>query len=267
MKALYGLGNHSVYSVRKTLRGHSKDLRVQVIHSECRVDQTADVLLVSNVSNFLRVRKELNASNAVVFVFDTPVLLEYLKPIVLLDVKKRASFRYSYVDLRAETLIRALSEKTTKITVESFTIDLIPKLLEGTFPSIMKPVLTFLYTIPDLEKRLLFRFQILTYMMNRRVGADDLKQTLIELSRQKKSYRALDDLIDFLTTDSVKATRKVLRKVSKAKKQGKSVKIDKLCEEYKVNSFDVRYVSKAFQADQKHFVAYPENKRASKGKD
>ncbi len=158
MRALYGLGNHNIYQVQEVFRHNAKDIKLQVLGFDGEVKPKADVILVPTVSLFTKHRKPLNETKAVVFIFDTPVLLEYLKPIQVLDVKKLASFRYVFTDLHKDALLATLKSEGS-VKVEQSTVDVIPRLLNATFPSIMKPILNFLYSILSIKPSL-FVFSI-----------------------------------------------------------------------------------------------------------
>lgn len=253
MRVLYGLGNHSIFHVQRTLKEHNRALKLQTLGLATSVKPGAEVILVHTVTNFNRKRKDLNASDAVVIVFDTPVLLETLDPIELLDAKRIAPLRYAFTPFSKEELLTRLNV-SGNVTAQRQEVDVIPTLLNSTFPSIMKPMLTFLYSIPNTDKRIDYRFQLLRYLIKPKISMKDLRKSLIALSRQKETSTNLDELLDFFTTEQVANTRKVLGAIRKAKKAGHPPRIDKLCEEHRVSAFDVKYIQKVYYRDKKHLV-------------
>lgn len=265
MRALYGLGNHSIFHVQRTLKAHSKELRLQTLGLSASVKPNAEVILVPTVSNFIRKRKDLLASDAIVIVFDTPVLMATLQPLEILDAKKLGPLRYSFTTLSKETLIAKI-QTTGNVDVVKNEVDVISRLLDSTAPSIMKPILSFLYSIPNAEKRIDYRFQLLRYLTNPKLSRKDLRKSLIALSRQKGSSSSVDDLLEFFATDQVINTRTVLGLIRKAKKSGKAPKVDRLCEQQKVSAFDVKYIQKAYASDKKHVVVCEEERSTERTK-
>lgn len=259
MKGLYGIGNTNIFNTLNMLKKIDSSLKIQTLGFEDSVKPRANVILVPTVSLFLKRKNLLEESSSSVFVFDTPVLLDYLKPIEILDAKKSTSFKYKLYELQESQLRDALSEKR-KIKIKKEDIDIIPSLLNSTIPSIMKPIQTFLYSIPNTENRLFYNKEILSFFKSKSTSTKDLRKSLILLSKQKKSFKALDKLIDFLNEDSVVNTKNVILKVLKYKKNGKAPNIDKLSSDRSVSAYDVRYILKASSSHDRSFTHYPKGK-------
>lgn len=261
MKGLFGIGNTNIYRVSTIFRESLPDVKLQILGFEDDVKPRAGAILVPTLKLFVKHKKALEATNASVFVFDTPVLLDYLVPIKLLDAKKASSFKYKLYELSPSDVKEAVASKE-KIKVSSKAIDVIPRLLGETLPSVMKPIQTFLYTVPNTEHRVFYTKEILHFFASKKTSVEDLRASLISLSKQKKSFSALDKILEFLSEGSSKNTKAVVVKVLKAKAKGKSVNVEKIATEYQVSSYDVKYILSALGRNKKYFVSY-ENGRTT----
>ncbi len=255
MKGLFGLGNTNILTVSTMLKENLPDAKVQILGFEDSVRPRAGVILVPTLKLFTKHKKALEAANATVFVFDTPVALEYVEPIKLLDAKRVAAFKYKLYDAAVSDVVGATQTKE-KIRATLKPVDVIHRLLGDTLPSVMKPIQTFLYTISNTEHRSAYTKQILHFFASKKTSIEDLNASLISISKHKKSFAALDKVLDFLEEPSAKSTKQVVITVLKADARSKSVNVEKLCEEYKVSSYDVKYILSALRKDKKHFVSY-----------
>lgn len=255
MNGLFGIGNTNIFKVSTIFKENLPDVKLQILGFEDSVKPRANAILVPTMKLFTKHKKALEQTNAAVFVFDTPVLLDYLEPIKLLDAKKAGSFKYKLYELSASDIVEAVKAKG-KVKVSSKSIDVIPRLLGDTLPSVMKPIQTFLYSVPNTEHRVFYTKEILHFFASKKTSIEDLKASLISISKQKKSFSALDKVLGFLTEAGAKNTKAVVVKVLKAKAKGKSANVDKLCTEYKVSPYDVKYILSALSRNKKYFVSY-----------
>lgn len=257
MKALYGISNSNIHTVSKLFSKY-KDLKVQVLGFDDNVVPKTQILLVPTVSLFLSNRKAINKTNSVVFVFDTPSLLMYLKPIELLDATLVTSWTFNLKQLQESDIKKIVKRHTNtkeKVQVEKLTVDLIPKLLGASAPSVMKPILTFLYKIPDANKRLEYRKQVMLWFATEKMSVEDLHKTLVLLSSRK--FSSLDNLIQFLQEPLSQDTKRVVLKSIKKDYTTKTFNVEKECRNTSANKYDISYILKSIRSDVTNFKDKP----------
>lgn len=253
MKGLFGIGNTNIYAVANVFKETLPDLKLQVLWFNDDVRPRANVILIPTVKLFIKHKKALDATKAHVFIFDIPILLASVDPITLLDVKKVSNFKYKLYELTPEDIKAAVASRE-KVVASHKPPEIITLLLSETLPSVMKPIQTFLYTIPVAQNRAFYTSEILHFFASKKTSIDDLRTSLISVSKQKKSFSALDKILDFLSEGASKNTKSVVIKVLKARAKGKSESVEKLAQEYQVSSYDVNYILSVLSKNKKYFV-------------
>ncbi len=256
MKGLFGVANTTIFRVSTIFKEQLMDVRVQILGFEDNVRPRAGAVLVPTTKLFLKHRKSLERTNASVFVFDTPILLDYLSPIKLLDSKKAGSLRYKMYDLDPADVATAIASKNTS-TITCGNNDVISTLLGATLPSVMKPIQTFLYSIQDTEHRNYCSAEILHYLASSKTKLSDLGTSLILASKQKKTSPALERLMTFLEEDTTKQTKKVVTHILRTQAAGDTSDVDTLCCEARISAYDVNYILHALGKHKRYYVRIP----------
>lgn len=258
MKALVGICNNSVLTVRDILEQYQKDrkrkMKVQVLGLEETVRKKAHVILISTLHCFIRNHKALEKSDAVVIVFDTPMLLEYVKPIAILDLlEKKLSYIYSFkpldFDSFAAHMDAALGQKTNiKVKREQF--DVIPTMLGSQLSTILNPVQNYLYGVRDTDKRLQYQKHIYTWLVSGAAVAT-LEKGMMRLIGGDKKPVGLTRLVETLDQEGFLKMRKAFKEAFDSKVQTgakkKAVNTKALAKRHGVDPFDIRYAMKALR--------------------
>ena len=248
MRKLFGVCNSSIIHVVDLIKHFNlktnNNIKPQLLGLSDKVDKKAIVIIVQTVSLFSKNRVALNNSDSIVFVIDSPVLCEYLKPIHLLDVEpKKLSYSYKFSKIKpAEFCFQmneALGSKNVKIKQES--VDVIPTLLNSQLSSMLNPIQDYLYRVRDIDKRLVYQKLIYEWLVS---DADTKKLgTLIQEGDKPSKY--LTDLLANLDTELATNTRTALKDAFHAKaKTGKGPNYKAICKKYNVAPFDIRYSMK-----------------------
>ncbi len=253
MKGLFGIGNTNVLNTLNIIKEIDSSLKVQVLGADDTVKSRADAILVPSVALFLKRRLPLQESSSSVFVFDTPVLLTSIKYLELLDARSSKNFTFKLYEVSSEQIKEALN-KRLKVKLKSQKLNIIPVLLNETTPSIMKPIQTFLYSIVNTQERAAYNKELFKYFTCKNTDLKALQSSLISLSKQKKSGKALERLLSFLEEDDVKNVKCVVLKALKHNSHGDKPEIDKMATEYGVSAYDVRYLINAAKSHVKVLV-------------
>lgn len=164
MKALLTVCFHSIYQVHAFIRQHYPDKRIWVSESGEKI-KPCDVLLVPSASQFRRVKSMVSKKPVVVIVFDTPSNCVFLKPSIMVDAKQVVGYRFKNRDL-TPALTRILDKvfirgnKPFEFSIDK--LDAIPHLLGETRPSLISPIMGWLYGIKDPVKRAEYQKLIFT---------------------------------------------------------------------------------------------------------
>lgn len=262
MKHIFGVTNNSILQVQEHLRAFFKEEgvkgKIQSLGLSDEPLKKADVILVATVSHFLRKLPLIERTKAVVFVFDSPILCEYIKPITLLDVMaKKQSYVYNFKPLESVTFAAAMREALDggKVKVERKSIDVIPTMLGEQLSTVLNPVQDFLYGVRDTDKRLHFQKAIYTWLVSGSSAAV-LKKRLIELQGIKAGAKlpvAMTRLIAELETDTFVRSKAAFKEAFAGnieEEEGtkkKAVNYKKLGKKHGVDTFDIRYTMKAIR--------------------
>ncbi len=264
MKDILGISNNNIFGVYQTIKNCVDNLddkeqakyRVQSLGFSEAPKSGATIILVPTVARFLKQIDALNASNAIVLVFDTPVLLEYLKPIKLLDCKKKASYLYQFVELTTDKLMTTINTGFTgkRMQVESQTIDVIPTILNSVHGSILNHILTFLYSVPNTDKRYQYQNIIYSWIQSQ----DDVDHLEIKLKTlMKKKSVGFTKFIEYMKSDITANTRAAIKEIFELKAKKKPIMYKRISSVHQVNEFDLKYLLKAIRKAN-NFIDYGE---------
>jgi hypothetical protein len=244
MRGLYGVANHNPHAVATLLQ--SLGYKPKLLGFGETSLTGADVYLVPSVSQFLRHREALNKKRCKAVVFDSPVLLEYLKPIVMLDVgKKRASYLYSFTPLDRNH-VKEVFETDEKISVSHETVEVIPTILNAVTVSALNPILNFLYSVTNSDSR--FKYQAIIYEW---IASEDsiklLKQRLLKLMRKKEPTATMKTLCAYFSSTQGLNIRRAVIEILSLRQSKKPVNYKALYKKYQVEPFDVKYLIRAIR--------------------
>jgi len=253
MLGLFGVANHSIFEIGSRLKSHFKD-RVPIKMVGFKESELSPgILLIPTVDRFINVIDRLKGLRCVCIVFDTPVLLEYLKPIEILDVvpHKINSFTYRFQDIHLNEMADSIAERLDNkkhIVVLQEDLDIIPRLLGDTQSSILAPILEFLYSVPNTGERLRYQTCIYGWFYTER-DSTALTNSLMKILG-KGSDRipvSVKRLVTFLDSDVGVNTREILHKVAQDKEAGINTNLPVICKKYNISEFDIRYLLKAIR--------------------
>lgn len=259
MKALAGVCNNGILAVQQLLSEYGRErkikFKVQTLGLSDEVKKKSDFILISTTHLLVKHAHALRKSNAVVIVFDTPMILEYLRPITLLDVQdKKLSYLYTFKPLEYASFAATMDamraqEGHVKLVREKF--DVIPTMLGAQLSTILNPIQDYLYGVRDTDKRLHYQKYIYTWLVS---GADTktLQKGLMKLIGGDKVPVAMARMIEVLGQENFTKMRNAFKEAFEAKvttdgKKKKAVNANALSKKYGVDPFDIRYTLKALR--------------------
>ena len=252
MRLLFGVANHNIFQVGSLLRQHysdSPDLKPTM----CGFQQepSSKIVLIPTISQLLTNLPMLERADCVVFVFDAPVLLEYLTPIELIDVipNKVNSFTYRYKAIHLGDIVDRIDgalRSKKHITIEQATLDVIPRLLGETKSSVLAPILNFLYSVSDTDRRLSYQSIIYAWFSTSQ-STEELETHLYSVSKRKKRSGAIDKLIAYLDSEAGLIARAAVADINELRKAKKVVNYKSLSTRHNIAEFDLKYLVKAMR--------------------
>lgn len=270
MKILYGITNNNICTVAQYIedwkKGLPEDRKARLVtqilgFEDDTLKSGIKVLLVPSTSVFTKNLTLINKANAVVFVFDAAVRCEYLQPIQMLDVQsKTSSYSYTFRAIDSTYIIEKLRTGlvlSNELEISTNTVKVIPAMLDQVRGrSLMQPILTYLYKIPDTDKRYQYQAIILKWLVS--------TDSLAELKKQLPDHSQPQTLalIKCLETPPGVEGRQAVNEVLELRKAGKAVIYDKLAKKYpNIDTFDVRYILRTYQRIQSFQVENTELKQ------
>lgn len=246
MKALLALTNHNIDFCQEALVKMVGCPPVSVISIDYTIPEpTKDthVLLVPTVATAVRNARVLNKSpNIIVIVFDAPVLCVEIGA-QLLDVEKQTLdfvFRYrqlEYAEVRKAVRTALAAKEPAVITRQK--IDMSTKLLKRAYGSIIAKFLTFIYKIPDTDRRQ----EIQKHVFDAWWSGDLTGVKAFLATRYKKNAAAAEFSKELDSKDSHRFLA-ALAEIRKLKEAGKAVSYQKISKAHKISVFDLRYFTK-----------------------
>ena len=193
--------------------------------------RTSRYALLSNVNYVKKHADDLIDSDCVVFVSDCFLNLSSIKDIDILDGKVTATFQSQFLNITDDAIKYLLDDRTKygnkKILFKK--VSIAAKLLRSTPESIMSTIYTFLYKIPNKDRREYARQHILHWLHSPDVDYEDFSNLLKFRGKQGEF------LNNFLQSESVDNFRSLF-----ADGVNVSVKLS----EFGLSEFDYSYISK-----------------------
>lgn len=252
MYNLLGVGNYSPHQVYDMLSEHHE---VEVLQFDARLEKPTKkrvVLLCPTLALFNANREILNqCSKASVIVFDTPVKLEYLKPIELLDVASRkTSFIYKFKEIDPRALRRRI-DKQTQVIIDERIVKVIPRLLRQSHDSFTAMILNFLSRIPNSEYKEQMKMMVYSHLSENHIK--ELAEKLESLYKRNELVKVFVKQLRDGKANSFAAalqemttglkSRRVL-KAEDAEAKLKATNYKKLSKTHGVSKFDLTYAAK-----------------------
>lgn len=243
VKRLWASVNHSPTQVLTFLNDISESnfngkLLSQLVTPQSIAEGTpivAHILVILSAQTFEQLlSKGHDLESKTVILIENVVIATQYSGIVLLDASQVKSYHFLFKPLDSKIILDLRGSDNDPIDVASTKVDIIPALLHAQPPSILNPVMTFAYTIPDTDKRTQIMVDIFDMIANQgRIESmswfSGNNKRMIELSDW------LDSKIGLLATSSLsKALNKV--KISDSDEQFRE-----LAETYNVSKFDINY--------------------------
>lgn len=255
MRKLYGVTNHNIAFVSGIISAYRKkkqpNLKVQFLGFDSNeLDKKADVVLIPTSFTLQRHLKELNKSKAVVFVFDTAVQVFMLKPVEMLDVESvHDNFRFVYKHLDSRAIVSALQDGLSAksgLEIKKETVDMIPSLLHKVHGSIIGPIMSFTYKIPNTDDREKVLGLVLTWLVGTQT-TDALIELLKKEYKFKKVSKALQEMVVFFNSDVGKQGRLAVQFIVSRKTSSKQINYKAISKKFKIDQFDLKYALQLFR--------------------
>jgi len=246
MKALLAVTNHNIDFVQQALSRMKGCPTVSVLDVGAVIataTKDSHVLLVPTVATAVKNKTVLNkCPNIIVIVFDAPVLCKEIGA-TLLDVEKQTLdyvFRYHHLEPRDVMLaVRKALANQEPVLLKKQVIAMSTKLLKRVFGSIIGKFLTFMYKVPDTDKRA----ELQRHVFNAWWSGD--VKLLVEFLKQRypKNEAAAVFAKEVQEPDGLRFMAAVAE-IRRLKDAGKPVSYAKISKAHKVSAFDLRYFSK-----------------------
>lgn len=246
MKALLALTSHNIDFCQQALARWKDCPKVSVLGIDMKIEAPSKqqhVLLIPTAATTIKNLRVLNdCPNITVIVFDAPVLCKELGA-TLLDVEKQTldySFRFRKLEFRDVTTVvkRAFLSKDD-VKVKRSTIDMSTKLLKRVHGSVLGKFLTFLYRIPDTDRRIELQKEVFDAWWS-----GDVSAVRKYLQRKYPKNAAAQEFAADLDSEDGKNFVLAVGALRKLKETNKPVAYEKLAKAHKVSAYDLRYYAK-----------------------
>jgi hypothetical protein len=253
MKALLALTNHNIEFALQALAGAKNMPKISVLDIDHKVPAATDdahILLSPTAAVTARNARLLNeCPNIIMLVFDAPVLCKEIG-CDMLDVEKQTldwMFRYRHLDPRdVVNAVRRAMSSTTQVKIAKKQVDMSTKLLKRVYGSIMGKFLTFMYKVPDTDKRLELQKQLFDSWWQ-----SNTKAAIEYINARYPRNAAAAEFIGHINGDDGLRFGAAVAEMRITKDAGKPISYAKLSKKHGVSSFDLRYFSKGRGRDLK----------------
>lgn len=207
------------------------------------------LILYPTVQDFIRHLDVANTSRCINVVFGPAVVLEYLEPVVWLDLYSKPNsytYRFKPIDPRdlRDTIDNAVHEKIHN-NVTSKSIDVIPNLLSDQPSSLMAPILNYLYSMPNTNDRLRVQTIVYAWLCSNNTDIPELKEQLLAHKKRKAESVPLNALLSYLGSTEGQSYKKALQEVTKQKEANGTYNTAKIAKTFGVSEYDITYTMKA----------------------
>lgn len=240
MKSIYGICNVSPFIIDSYINKYEKSSKrkfvKQILSTSPKkgIKKNVDIVFAISLSSMLDKLEYLNKVNAVVLVFDSPLLLTH-SGITLLDTKvNKDRTQYKFIKFNEKDFINLL-DKSLKLR-QNYTFDKISTNLSFTLLNNRQSITQMLLFL-TLNSKESYKKKITSLLIKWLLDGGKIKDLIASLDDYvDKHYLHL--LMDFLVSDIGKNTRKVFTQLKITDKD----KIKPLCKKYKVSTFDVLFL-------------------------
>jgi hypothetical protein len=246
LKGILTVCFHSMYHVHTLLGKHYPELKVWTAELGTTTLKKCDVLLIPSVAQFKRVKHRLAGKPVVVIIFDTPSHCVYVKPSTMLDARNTSSYKFVSVDL-TDAFCPAFNdawESAPLVKVNTKQLDVIPFLLNDTRPSLVSPLMGWLYQVKDGVSRFEYQKLIFTAI------AEGSMDTAVAKIAEKEPKAVMRKLAALLETDKTLRLTEVIQAVVTLPKPYNYKKLSKQYDD--VDMFDLKYFFKTYRKVQLH---------------
>lgn len=249
MKALFSLTNHNIHFAASALAKWAECPKVSVLSLDHVINTPTSerhVLLVPTVQVLKRNARMLNdCPNIVVIVFDAPVLCKEVGAHALDVERQTLDFKFTFHHLEPRDIVHAVrtafaGSAVAKITKQQ--IDMSTKLLKRVYGSIIGRFLTFMYKVPDTDKRAELQKAVFGAWWN-----DDVPGLIKYLEQRYPKNKHAQDFVQQLNEKDGVAFLAAVKRLRELRDAGKKVAYPQLSKEFKVSVFDLRYFAKGIQ--------------------
>lgn len=231
MKPVFGIANSNAFDVATALKRLRPRTNVCVLAID-DISKVVDakIIVAPSVQTVIRFEKELNESDALIFVIDIAVNLKRIRKIVMLDCRLDYNLGTQFYNLSDSMLEQCLTTKESYPfkSLKFTSLDVAKELLDKTPTSILSKIMTFLYSIPDKKKRELYKETIFHWLVNPDLSNDFLVLTLRLRGKGKR-------IVEFLSSDSIRVVRSMFAPGANPKA---------LMRKHKISSFDYNYLKR-----------------------
>lgn len=246
MKALLALTNHNIDFCQQSLARMKDCPPVAILKIDDLIKQPTSkqhILLVPTVATLLRNATVLNqCPEILVIVFDAPVLCGEVNA-QMLDVEKQTfDFLFTFKHLESADMLRMVRKalaSAEQVQIKKQTVDMSTKLLKRAYGSIIGKLLTFIYKVPDTDRRQEIQQTIFAAWWNGK------PQDALEFLRKRYSKNAAaQEFIKHLQGEDARRFAAAIADVRTLKDNQKPVNLPKISKAHKVSVYDLRYYSK-----------------------
>lgn len=262
MKAIYGISRASAHQLKEFV-GEFKDtfppekakkLTCQFLGWGIE-PQNKKIIFVPSITNLMNNREALEEIDAVVFVFDNPIVLTQAN-IPILDAINSGNYRWTYHNLTYDAFVAKLREglnsKEGGKTVEKLTLDIVPRLLEQRQGVISHTLINLTYECRVPEKR-----RDITRAYARWLFSSDpiesLINELLDIGVDRQSIKRVEAVFESekgiearkVCAEITRMRTKAQRKKATGKPSTVSINYEKLCAGTSVEVFDLKYITQA----------------------
>ena len=245
IKRLWAAVNHSPQQVLDFIDSISANtfdgkLKADIVMPEdvrtSNWDKKSQILIVvSTYALDLIASKSIDLSKVTIILIDNVVIATQYKDVKLLDCSILKSYHFKFLPLNSEMVIGLRGDNAKPIELlRSAKVDIIPNLLNAQPPSVLSPVMTFAYTIPDTDKRTKYLVDIFN-AIRAKGNIDKLEWFKPDNKRMRELYDWMDSPIGRI---AISALSDALNQV---KPTDGSDEYYKLADDHNVAKFDINY--------------------------
>ena len=225
---VFGVANHTPENVVEfLLRGRyvQRASEIGIVPPGERAETSFKYLLILTIRDFSRNFSRLSASDCGVFVFSNPIDLLNFEGIQYADYAKVEEFSFVYGPLSINTRIKS--------EVRKVKFNFLPMLISSVrHGSLLTPLMTFIYTLSPQNQKVIKLLSI-GYLFG-----SITRKKLISTAEELLTQRALEKLVDILSTSIAESYQAAFAKLRAAK----TTPIDKIAAATGTSSYELSYM-------------------------